>query len=328
MSTAATICCGGKRPGPGPTPLPKPPTLSCPTDITLASHPGEPQPTANFDAPVATDGQAPVNVTCNPGSGNEFPNGTTAVTCEAVDAAAQKGSCTFSVVVALVPRIEKTKFLAFGDSITEGKRSLGPRTIFTVPPNTHYEPGGYPDLLETKLTARYADQTITLIADGLGSEKAGAGRLRLEETWPMFNPDALLVMEGVNDLLSPETATPVGMEDAMKSITDALRRMTRFAKDRGARVYVATLLPMKPPRPSNVIAAIPTLNAKIRTLVAEENATLVDLYNAVPPDLIGSDGLHPKVATYDVIAEEWLKAIIATLEINPQSSATIPRQNP
>jgi lysophospholipase L1-like esterase len=302
--------------------------VSCPADIRLASHQGQPQPSANFDAPVATGGQAPVNVTCNPGSGNEFPNGTTVVTCEAVDAAARKGSCTFSVVVTLVPRIERTKFLAFGDSITEGKRTLGPRTIFTVPPNTHYEPGGYPDLLETKLTARYADQTITMIADGLGSEKAGAGKLRLEETWSMFNPDALLVMEGDNDLLSSETGTPAGMEDAMTSITDALRRMIRFAKGRGARVYVATLLPITPPKGANVIAAIPVLNGRIRTLVAEERATLVDLYNAVPPNMMGSDGLHPKLAAYDVIAEEWLKAIIATLEINPQPPATIPRQGP
>jgi lysophospholipase L1-like esterase len=317
VSSAAAICCGGKRPGPGPTPLPNAPTLSCPADITLASHQGQPQPTANFDAPVATDGQPPVNVTCNPGSGNEFPNGTTLVTCEAVDAAARKGSCTFSVVVTLVPRIEKTKFLAFGDSITEGKRTLTSHTILTVPPNIFYMPGGYPDLLETKLTARYADQTITLIADGLGSEKAGAGKLRLEETWLAFNPDALLVMEGDNDLLAPETSTPAGMDEAIKSVTDALRRMIRFAKGRGARVYVATLLPVTPPKPQNVIAAVPTLNAKIRTLVAEEDATLVDLYKAVPPDLIGSDGLHPKLATYDLIAEEWLKAIIATLEINP-----------
>jgi lysophospholipase L1-like esterase len=291
--------------------------VSCPADITLASHQGQPQPTANFDTPVAINGHPPVNVTCNPGSGNEFPNGTTVVTCEAVDAATRKGSCTFSVVVTLVPRIEKTKFLAFGDSITEGKRSLGPRTIFTVPPNIFYMPGGYPDLLETKLTARYADQTITMVADGLGLEKAGAGKLRLEETWSTFNPDALLVMEGDNDLLSPETGTPAGMEDAMRSITDALRRMIRFAKSRGARAYVATLLPMTPPKDANDIAAIPVLNARIRSLVVEEGATLVDLYNAVPPSMIGSDGLHPKLATYDVIAEEWLKAIIATLEVKP-----------
>jgi lysophospholipase L1-like esterase len=80
---------------------------------------------------------------------------------------------------------------------------------------------------------------------------------------------------------------------------------------------VATLLPITPPKEANAIAAIPVLNGRIRTLAAEEGATLVDLYNAVPPSMMGSDGLHPKLAAYDVIAEEWLKAIIATLEVKP-----------
>ncbi len=127
----------------------------------------------------------------------------------------------------------------------------------------------------------------------------------------------LLLLEGVNDLLASDTGTVAGMNSAMDSVIDALRTMIQFAKDRGAQVFVATLLPMTRPRAANVIAAVPTLNSRIRALAAEKNVPLVDLYAAVPTALIGSDGLHPVAQAYDVIADEWLKAIIATLEVKP-----------
>jgi lysophospholipase L1-like esterase len=283
--------------------------------MELFTHQGQSQPTANFDTPVPTGGQAPVNVTCNPGSGTEFQNGTTTVRCEAVDALAQKGSCTFQVVVSPVPRLEKTKFMAFGDSITEGKVTLTTRGVVVVPPGILNEAASYVNQLNSKFEARYLDQTITIIADGYGGERAGDGKLRLERDWPVYNPDALLVMEGVNDLLSPETGTPEGMNAAMNSVIDALRRMIRYAKGRGGRVFVGTLPPMKSPKPENVIAAVPMLNSRIRALVSEENAILADHYAAVPLDLVGSDGLHLKADGYRAMADEWLKQIIATMEV-------------
>jgi lysophospholipase L1-like esterase len=281
----------------------------------LLVHQGQSQPTANFDTPTASEGQAPVNVTCSPGSGTEFQNGTTTVTCEAVDALARKGSCTFLVTVTPVPRLDKTKFMAFGDSITEGKTSLVGRGVVVKPPNVINLTPSYVNQLNAKLEARYQDQTVTIIADGFGGEKAGEGKLRLERDWTAYSPDALLVTEGVNDLLSPDTATPAGMEGAMNSVIDALQRMIRFAKGRNARVFVGTLLPITPPRGSNVIAAIPILNDRIRKLAATEDATLVDLYGVVPASLIGRDGLHPKEEAYVIIADEWLKAIIEKMEV-------------
>lgn len=313
MSTAAVCCGGGNSPAPQPTPIPNPPTVSCPADITLVSHQGQSQPTANFDTPSPQEGQAPVTVACSPGSGTAFSNGKTTVTCEATDAMARKASCTFSVEVTPVPRIEKTQFLAFGDSLTEGKTSLRAPGIVVVPPGTFNTPASYVEKLNVKLTARYQDQTVTLVAGGLGGEYAGEGKLRLAGALAVHNPDALLLLEGTNDLLDTAATSASGMQNAINSVVDALQNMIRQGRTRGARVFVATLPPIT--RSANLAAAVVTLNNRIRSLAVQENATLVDLHAAVPVSLIGSDGLHPIPSAYDTIADEWMKAIAAALEV-------------
>jgi lysophospholipase L1-like esterase len=315
--TTATAC-GSKSAGPvvvQPTPVPDAPVLSCPDDVTVIAHNGQ-TPTVSFDTPAALLGAPPIAVVCTPASGTKFESGTTVVTCEATDSLKRRAGCNFSVIVTPIPQLLKatTTFLTFGDSLTEGKTSLiGPGAV-VVPPGVFNTSVSYVEKLNAKLVARYQDQSIAIIADGLGGEDAGAGKLRLQRDWPSFNPDALLLLEGVNDLLKPETATPAGMTGAMNSVIDALRTDIEFAKGRGARVFVATLLPMAPPVASNVIAALPTLNGRINSLAVQENITLVDLYSAVPLTLLGADGLHPKPGAYDLVADEWLKAIIATME--------------
>ena len=320
VSSAAAVSCGcGGGPIVRPTPIPNPPTVSCPADIALESRQGQPQPSANFDTPAARDGQLPVTVSCAPGSGSLFPNGTTTVTCEATDALTRKSSCTFlvtvtAVIVPVVPRLEKTKFLAFGDSLTEGKTSLrAPTTIFTVPGGIFNVPGSYPELLHAKLSARYTDQTITMIADGLGNEDAGEGKLRLTDDLNRFSPEVLLLFEGVNEMLHTNFASQ--MPAAIDSAVIALRNMVQQAKGRGVRVFVATLTPMDPDKNRSLQAPfVPTMNDRIKAMAAAENVPVVDLYAVVPLSMIGNDGLHPRSSAYPVIADEWLKAIRATLE--------------
>ena len=300
-----------------PSPVIEDPTVSCPADIAVTAHSGQ-TPTVSFDTPSALNGSAPVTVVCTPASGTPFGNGTT-VTCEATDSRAHKASCRFDVVVTPVPQLSKTRFLAFGDSITEGKTALLAPSILTVPPGTFNASGSYPELLNAKLSTRYQDQTITMVAYGLGKEQAGEGKLRLRDGWASFNPDSLLLLEGVNDLTLPDSNTPAGMASAIDSVIDALRADISVAKGHGARTYLATLLPMTPPLGANVVAAVPTLNGRIRSLAVEQGVTLVDLNAAVPASLIGADGIHPKSQAYDIMADEWLKAIIATLEVKASS---------
>jgi hypothetical protein len=170
MSTGA-ICCGGRKSPNPPTPISNPPTVSCPEEMALASHQGQPQPTANFDTPPAQDGEPPVIFTCTPDSGSEFPNGQTTVTCEATDSRGRKGSCMFSVVVTPVPLLSKTRFMAFGDSLTEGKTTLLPRGAVVIPtrkPPVYNNDVSYVSQLYTKMAERYQDQEITIIAEGFG----------------------------------------------------------------------------------------------------------------------------------------------------------------
>ena len=57
--------------------------------------------------------------------------------------------------------------------------------------------------------------------------------------------------------------------------------------------------------------------ARTRSLAAQEAVTIVDLNAAVPKEMIGADGLHPTAAAYELIADEWFRAIEATMEVKP-----------
>ena len=248
---------------------------------------------------------------------------TALVTCEATDARAHKASCSFSVIVTPVPQLSKTTFLAFGDSLTEGKLASFLPTIVRLPPNTNTTnfSASYVEQLNTTLTQRYQDQTIILIAYGKGGEQAGEGKLRLRDTWGLFvpNPDAVLLLEGVNDLLQADANTPDGMTQAMNSVIDALAFDINTARGHGTQTFLATLTPVISPKPANVVGAVPVLNARIKTLAAQQNVTLVDLYTAVDSSLVGSDGLHLKPEGYGAVADQWMKAIQAAYEIKPST---------
>jgi lysophospholipase L1-like esterase len=285
--------------------VPNPPAIDCPADLSAQAHVGS-LPKVDFEVPAARDGQPPVSVVCTPPSGSEFPPGKNTVVCEATDALARKGSCSFSVVVAPVPMLDKTKFLAFGDSITEGKTTVA---AVTCPCPV---PGAYPERLQIALSARYEAQTFTVINDGLGGETAGDAKNRLKDDLPRFNPEVLLIQEGVNELIDTHSAPDMS---TIVSVRDALRTMVQTGKARSESVFVATLLPLDPKKWCCFAPdAVPILNGLIKTMAAEENVTLVDLNAAVPLTLIGSDGLHPTPDGVKAMTDAWFAAIRSTLE--------------
>ena len=73
----------------------------------------------SFDTPPVKDGQGSVSVVCSPSSGETFPIGTTEVKCTATDSLNRKGECSFNVTVSKLAQLSKTRYLAFGDSITQ-----------------------------------------------------------------------------------------------------------------------------------------------------------------------------------------------------------------
>ena len=88
-----------------------------------------------------------------------FAIGETAVRCTATDADMAQASCGFGVTVRVSQTIAKTKFMAFGDSITEGAVSLAP-LIMLGPPDT------YPFKLEQMLLEQYPSQPIVVSESG------------------------------------------------------------------------------------------------------------------------------------------------------------------
>jgi lysophospholipase L1-like esterase len=310
--------CNKAAPPTAPTPTPTPtpaavvppaPTVACPSPI--ASSTTATSTAITYTTPQAEGGQAPVEVACAPPSGSTFPIGSTDVRCTVSDSLNRSSSCTFPVTVSRIATIRKVKFLAFGDSITVGvvstvNPSPPPPYILRDVPNE-----SYPTVLRQLLAARYPTQTITVLNEGKGGEKAVDGVGRSFSVVNINRPDAVLIMDGYNDLGLGEE----GIEPAIAAIGD----MAKDARFRGARVFIGTLTP--PPLNVNrgiSNTTITRFNARLKDLARGENAILVDVYQSFLPDpgLYNSDdGRHPNIAGYRKIAETFFAAIRAEFEV-------------
>ena len=255
-------------------------------------------PSVDFEPPAATGGQAPVTVTCEPASGAAFPLGDTVVTCTATDALTRSATCSFTVSVEVVPRLSRTRFMAFGDSLTEGVTSPR-RGVLML--NT---PDSYPTKLQALLSARYVDQTVTVVNEGFAGRHAVADVGRLEDALREHNPQVLLLMHGANDLLARRPT---------QTIADAIDEMVSAAQRHGAFVILSGLPPQIPDREkSYAIDDLPALNDAFRHIAADESVPFIDMVRAFGPALdalVGEDGLHLRAAGYERMAEIWLEEI-------------------
>jgi lysophospholipase L1-like esterase len=304
--------------------------ISCPVSQALISPDGNPV-TINYAAPVISGGTTPVNSSCSPASGSKFPLGATLITCKAEDARHLTASCGFEVQVRAAPpkppQLAATRFVAFGDSITEGFTQTCPNTLMLTftdylrdvqsvrpPPES---PISYPNRLRSLLAARYPAQSFTVINEGNGGEFVADGAADLPRVLTQDNPQVLLLQEGTNDMdgiffgANPETQ--------MTTVVNNLRTMIRTARARGITVFVGTLTPQRAGACRGYAPAyIGPVNDRIRPMLASEEATLADLYAAfgstAGTDLIGPDGLHPNEAGYSKIADTFFDAIRQRLE--------------
>ena len=315
--------CGGSPTSPTPPtgPGPDPPaglTIACPPSFT-ASTIGNASVAVTFPNPSTTGGRAPIAISCTRQSGSFFPLGATPVQCSATDAASATASCSFTVTVAPGPQLIRTRFLAFGDSFTEGEVTVPVPSamtdrdpfsfILTVVPEA-----SYPSRLATLMRSLYPPQAsaISVLNSGRSGEWAEDGARRLPGVMASARPEVLLLLEGANDLAA------LGASGVSRAAV-ALDTMAREGRARGARVFMATLPPSRPTGvhalPQSTIVA---LNDRIRATAAGEGAVLVDLYTALSSDVtrfIGVDGLHPTEAGYSRMAEVFLEAIRLQFEV-------------
>ena len=325
-----------------------PPDLSCPPSVVRQSVNGSGVP-ITWEPPTVM-GIADDAVSCSPASGTVFPVGSSMVTCTVdwttsttADQPPPPSTCSFSVTI--TPTLRVTKFMAFGDSITEGfvndrflpsdvsarelralRHATGGRPISGIfgavqPQNS------YPTRLQSLLTSAYPTQSITVANAGRSGEKAAAGVSRLRSTLLSVRPDVLLLLEGILDIdlavavRPPGDTTPIDLGPTAAS----LRSMVTTAQGLGVDVLLATLMPVTSPTGSSpgLQVAILDLNNKIRRMAIDLGlGSAVDLHSALNgvPGIIGVDGLHPTVAGYRRMAEIFLAEIVSRYDTTPRPS--------
>ncbi len=295
-------------PPPAPPPVPAPPEISCPAPVAVAAVTSA-GADVNYALPESRNGQGTVSVACTPPSGTRFPLGVTEIQCVATDSLSRTGSCTFSVTVAGPPRLRRTRIMAFGDSLTEGQTILSNDPYdLSAPPAT-----AYPTVLRQLLSARYTDQIITVFNRGLPGEQASRALSRFIAAYAADAPDVVVLMEGYNDVAQTKDDV-VGIANAIAGVSE----LAGEARRRGARVFICTLAPGKPGRIQIQRSALDFINDRLRQVARSEGAVLVDVFNALLPEVnanVSIDGLHLTPLGYRRVAETVAAAIRADLEI-------------
>ncbi len=306
--------CGGSPTGPTP---PSPVlAITCPADRQQTSPDGN--PTAVTFVSTTTGGRAPVTSACTPASGSLFPIGSTQVGCTAADAGGQQVSCQFAVAVLAPPRSRYTKYMAFGDSITEGVVSPAPTLLILDPASS------YPTKLGQLLTARYTAQTIAVANEGKGGEPATGALARLQSALAARRPEVVLLAEGTNDINGGAST----IEPAARAMED----MTRAIIASGAMAIVGTIPPEREGGPkAGCPSCVEPYNARVIALTSAKGAEIVDIYPLIKADmarLLGEDGIHPTAAGYDVIAKAYFDAIVRLFEAPAAGAAPLARRRP
>ncbi len=291
-----------------------PPSITCPPSVgdTASSDAGGPM---IFGAPRVEAGATPVSVSCSRASGSNFPVGVTTVDCTATDAMNRTAACSFQVTLTPSPKLALIKFMAFGDSITAGEVTdpiggVTPFGEFPIFRQIVVPSASYPTVLQRQLVSRFLAQssTIQMINEGLSGETAPQAVPRFSAAVNSRRPEVVLLLEGYNGVTANGGASGAAA---------ALSAMASEARNRGARVFIATLTPGKPGSRQIPDLFINNYNDRLHQIVRGEGAVLVDLFGALSADVnsyIGIDGLHPNEAGYRKMAETFFAAIRADLE--------------
>jgi lysophospholipase L1-like esterase len=307
-----------------PTPSTNPPTMTCPADVSARVSLNASQ-LVEFAAPTVSGGVAPVTLTCTPASGSRFSLGTTSVTCVVADSLNHTGQCSFKVTLTRAT-LGATRFLAFGDSVTQGQNGLSESL---VAPRYVDVPNAYPTKLQASLQRDFPDQGIVVVNEGLGGEFVEDALERLRGVLVQDQPDAVLLLDGYNNLLnwcSQSQGVTLACATTIDLVVAKLGECVRTARSSsGVRyVFLSTLTPSGLLRGSFdrriSLDAVIRLNAKIAEMAGAEGATLVNpypLFLGRESELVNDDGLHLTAAGNEVLAAVFFDKITATI---PQTS--------
>lgn len=190
------------------------------------------------------------------------------------------------------------RILCFGDSITYGVTS---RTADSWQSLANVE--GYVPKLRMLIKQEFGNG-IQLINSGIGAENSSDGVERLNGEVAIYNPDLVLLLEGIID---------VGNDDpAFNLVRKNLEKMFDIVRRRGSHVIVGTYPRLNPDGfRINGIDNVPRLNDVIRDTARRQAVLVADHEMAARGDLSGQgpDGLHPNDKGYDLMSQTWLEVI-------------------
>ncbi|ACL61110.1 GDSL-type esterase/lipase family protein [Methylobacterium nodulans] len=150
---------------------------------------------------------------------------------------------------------------------------------------------------------------------GFPGERSGDLHEILPGLLATYNPDAVLLMAGTNDVL--QEANPqntVGPE--LAAMLDEVA-----AHNPATHVYVATLLPVAADTTGKVNAVNNVIRADVASAISDgQNVSLVEMAGFTTADLF--DGIHPNEQTYQKIAGYWSSAVLNNPP-NPPTTNTI-----
>jgi lysophospholipase L1-like esterase len=302
------------------------PQIACPADVSITQVAGSSQ-AVTFPGPTVTGGAQPVQASCSPASGQQFPLGVTTVTCTATDGISRTATCSFAVSVKGFS-IAVTRYAAYGDSLTEGENGL---------PSFVDAANSYPVKLQASFDAQFPGQGVVVINRGRGGRTVEQTRDDIRGLLPVDRPEAVLILAGYNNLTSPcafAEAPSDACKQAVTAVAFGIRDGIRRVRESGLGiqyVFVSTLTPPGPYVPGPGVRdrrirpdAIVSANAGIAQMAAREGATLVDSYARFvghEAEYTGPDGLHLNPAGYQAIADAFFASITATV---PQTPLALP----
>ena len=199
------------------------------------------------------------------------------------------------------------KYLAFGDSITEGRGDDPQRAQ-----------KGYPPRLQTLLQT--AGVSATVVNFGQGGEKTPDALSRIDGVLAQGVPgDVLLLMEGTNDI-----SRHIDIETTIFNLS----QMGDRAEARSLGVIHATVIPRYPDAEVDANNLLTDeLNGRTRNLAGVRGRRLADpnevlrttanlfsgFYSTEKPDPVG----HPNTAGYDIIASVFFNVIQSIDRVPP-----------
>jgi lysophospholipase L1-like esterase len=223
-----------------------------------------------------------------------------------------------AVLPAPDPAAAQTKYIAFGDSITN------PGGSYDDPSRPCPEECGYPGRLEDLLQG--AGIAAEVVNAGLGGEDTLAGLTRLDQVLAAEGGDVLLLMAGTNDISR-------GL--SLETIRFNLDQMAQRATARGLTTVHATVIPRVPDalRGDGDNFFTQRLAWQIRDLANSRGRDLADpfeVFGSHPNPFAeiyspGSDPVgHPNAAGFDLLAEIFFDVVRDVDSVPPVPGALEP----